>query len=1034
MFNKRRRRTGVLKRQLRRGAILTLLAAGSQIGCTREFFREWANQDVSEAVFEKSRDPRWRLDTFSVEPPAVSRFADPYDQDFPPAPPDDPAAEALSPVPQLPDNRLIVPAEGTGYIELMETWRRDAELAANRPGGVESDREEPPPTTEGGFSTELGDTPSRIHEPPPARPPAPNTPSPFAAPAGSPPPAAPIPPPATAPETAPPNPTAVPPPGTPNNQPPPPPTPVNPTGASASRNRNSSGPAVFGSGPVAARRPRGADAKAGKSAAQSAGNSGTNREHSTPILLADARSGRVKFVGSAKSDTPARPKASRPDLKLDGAVRRTSQQEGPSQTQPPALNEPNTIPRYRTPAGRDGELPRYQVPLEPNQDTGNMQPSPLQLPAQMRPAGPGGTFDAEQAAELSGILVPTLTPLDDSAAAGLPGTIRPYKINLQQAFTLALVNSRTYQTQLENLYGAALTVTLQRFNFAPQFYAGQSPVTAPIGAGFPGVNPINQFLYQTRLAPGGQVSTLSMGQVAGFGKLLNSGGQLLMGFANQVVFNFVGKNPIQPTVQSSLPLTFVQPFLRGGGRAVVLENLTEAERALLYQARLFAKFRQEFLVTTLTGGSVQQFGSQVALQGFSSGGNIDPVIGYIRVMADIAQVELDRRNVEYFNRLMPLYEQLIQGEASGLSQLQVDQSNLNLISARGRLVSDTLSYRQDVEQYRIQLGMPPDIPVVLDRSLIKPFFDAFDKIDAWQRNRNRELKDLPLIVDEIPDLQDVVIDGRSLLAVYKGSQTYSEEERLEDILRAGERIALEYRLDLMNARAQLYDAWRQLRVTANALKGVFNVQLTNQVFTPGVSTNPFAFVSQAKQFALVLHTELPLIRLAERNAFRSAIIAYQRQRRTLMNAEDFLKFQIRSDIRNMQVAYIQYEIAKRNLVLQIRLKDQAFEQIVAPPQAGATSGGLASSANAATQTTNLINFQNGLINSEIALVNQWAQYQLARLTLYRDIGTLPYDEWEAFSELFPAEYRGPSIGPDTLTPPPGPSHVEAPRAPQGVGR
>ena len=71
---------------------------------------------------------------------------------------------------------------------------------------------------------------------------------------------------------------------------------------------------------------------------------------------------------------------------------------------------------------------------------------------------------------------------------------------------------------------------------------------------------------------------MQLGEIAGYGKLLNSGGQLLMGFANQIVFNFVGKNPIQPTVQSSLPLSFVQPFLRGGGRAVILEPLTQAER------------------------------------------------------------------------------------------------------------------------------------------------------------------------------------------------------------------------------------------------------------------------------------------------------------------------------------------------------------------------------------------------------------------------------------------------------------------------
>ncbi len=129
MFRIRRKRSDALSRRLRRGAILTLLAVGSQAGCTREFFRDWANQDAAEAVFEKSRDPRWRLDAFSIEPPAMSRFADPYDPEFPPAPPDDPATEALSPVPQWPDHRLIVPVESTGYIDMMEGWMREREAA-----------------------------------------------------------------------------------------------------------------------------------------------------------------------------------------------------------------------------------------------------------------------------------------------------------------------------------------------------------------------------------------------------------------------------------------------------------------------------------------------------------------------------------------------------------------------------------------------------------------------------------------------------------------------------------------------------------------------------------------------------------------------------------------------------------------------------------------------------------------------------------------------------------------------------------------
>ncbi len=136
MRTRRSPRSGKAVLRLGAGAILAALAVGSQSGCTREFYREWANQDVSEAVFEKSRDPRWRLDIFSIEAPALSRFADPYDQDAPPAPPDDVATEALSPVPQWPSNRLITPVEGTGYMDLLEYWQRQdiaADAAAGKP-------------------------------------------------------------------------------------------------------------------------------------------------------------------------------------------------------------------------------------------------------------------------------------------------------------------------------------------------------------------------------------------------------------------------------------------------------------------------------------------------------------------------------------------------------------------------------------------------------------------------------------------------------------------------------------------------------------------------------------------------------------------------------------------------------------------------------------------------------------------------------------------------------------------------------------
>ena len=218
--------------------------------------------------------------------------------------------------------------------------------------------------------------------------------------------------------------------------------------------------------------------------------------------------------------------------------------------------------------------------------------------------------------------------------------------------------------------------------------------------------------------------------------------QLLMGFANQIVFNFVGKNPIQPTVQSSLPLTFFQPLLRGGGRAVTLEPLTQTERNLLYQARTFAQFRQQFIVVTLTGGTISQPGIGFNLQGFSTAGNTDPTLGFIPFAVNYGNVIIDRRNVAYFEQLAALYAQLIEGESSGLSQLQVDQVKSNLLLARSTLINDILNLRNAVDSFKQQLGLPPDTPLVPDLSLVQPFIDVYEAIDEWQRAPNRKIEDI----------------------------------------------------------------------------------------------------------------------------------------------------------------------------------------------------------------------------------------------------------------------------------------------------
>ncbi|MGQ0636738.1 MAG: TolC family protein [Planctomycetaceae bacterium] len=71
-------------------AIVCLIASG----CSRKYWRDQAD-DLSYDILEhKQVDPRWELPRVNVMPDPRSRFYDPYDPDFAPLPPDDPASHS----------------------------------------------------------------------------------------------------------------------------------------------------------------------------------------------------------------------------------------------------------------------------------------------------------------------------------------------------------------------------------------------------------------------------------------------------------------------------------------------------------------------------------------------------------------------------------------------------------------------------------------------------------------------------------------------------------------------------------------------------------------------------------------------------------------------------------------------------------------------------------------------------------------------------------------------------------------------------
>src|SRR5439155_3632390 len=91
-------------------------------------------------------------------------------------------------------------------------------------------------------------------------------------------------------------------------------------------------------------------------------------------------------------------------------------------------------------------------------------------------------------------------------------------------------------------------------------------------------------------------------------------------FSNQTVFNFL--NPKQTTSITTLNFNAIQPLLRGGGKAVALESLTQAERNLLYQIRNYARFRKELYVEIASnnGGSIN--GGAFQPTGVLAGGSV----------------------------------------------------------------------------------------------------------------------------------------------------------------------------------------------------------------------------------------------------------------------------------------------------------------------------------------------------------------------------------------------------------------------------
>ncbi|MEX0610869.1 MAG: TolC family protein, partial [Pirellulales bacterium] len=314
-------------------------------------------------------------------------------------------------------------------------------------------------------------------------------------------------------------------------------------------------------------------------------------------------------------------------------------------------------------------------------------------------------------------------------------------LDLTGAVQLALLESPSYQQQLETLYLSGLDVTFERFRFDAQYFGnssifftneGRVRANTPVGSSLLEVQPLNL-----------QVQ-----------KLTATGGELVVGFANSLMWQFAGQDNY--TSSTLIDFNLVQPLLRMGGRIFVMERLTIAERALLANVRQMEHYRRGFYLNVVTGrepgegpnrrggffggsglegfagvggggfGRVGGFGGGFFGQGFgfTGGAGAQQAGGYVGLLQTAQVIQNQYANIaalgDSLEQLQAAYE------AGRIDRFQVDLARQALYNAQSQLLNSEATYESALDNFKFQHGLPPDLPV----KVADPMLDHFNLLDS----------------------------------------------------------------------------------------------------------------------------------------------------------------------------------------------------------------------------------------------------------------------------------------------------------------
>ncbi len=260
------------------------------------------------------------------------------------------------------------------------------------------------------------------------------------------------------------------------------------------------------------------------------------------------------------------------------------------------------------------------------------------------------------------------------------------QLRLEDALLLAIRHSRAYQNRKEQLYLAALSLTLTRHNFTPIFSASgngsfngqtEQTVSYEIDAATGELKPVvsDNLVEQQHVNAGGEISASWL--IAGVGRLTTA-------FTADFM-RFVTGDP-RVTTSSQLSATFVSPLLRDAGFKQQKEALTQAERQMIYDLRDFVRYRREFSVL-------------VASSYYGVLGDRD------RARNSFLDLQSSRKNAE---RTRALAEEGRETQ-SNLGRLAQQE-----LSSESAWINSIRSYKQALDNFKLLLGLTVDENIVLD--------------------------------------------------------------------------------------------------------------------------------------------------------------------------------------------------------------------------------------------------------------------------------------------------------------------------------